>query len=87
MISRRTLVCLSLGFSAIAAAALWWANPDYVAGTLGLVLVDISQYPRIRIHPVFLSMVVAGIVLILIAIVLAFVDRARARNLLYKNQG
>jgi len=81
------MVCLSLGLSAIVAAALWWANPDYVAGALGLVLVDISQYPRIRIHPVFLSMVVVCFVLILIAIVLAFVDQARARKLLYKNQG
>ena len=87
MISRRVTVYLSLGLSALVSAALWWANPDYVAGTLGLVLVDISQYPRIRIHPVFLSMVVAGFVLILIAIVLAFVDRARAHKLLYKNHG
>jgi hypothetical protein len=87
MISRRTMVCLSLGLSVLVAATFWWAYPEYVAGTLGLVLVDISQYPRIRIHPVFLSMVVAGFVQILIEIVLAFVDRARARKLLYKNHG
>jgi len=78
---------LSLGLSALVAAALWWAYPEFVEGTIGLVLVDISQYPRIRIHPVFLGMVVAGFVLILIAIVLAFVDRARARKLVYKNHG
>jgi len=87
MISRRTLVWLSLGFSAIVATALWWAYPEYVAGTLGLLLVDISKYPRIRIHPIFLGMVVAGFVLILIAIVIAFFDRAHARKHLYKNQG
>jgi len=85
MISRRTVVCLSLGLSALVAAALWWANPDYVAGTLGLVLVDISQYPHIRIHPVFLIMVAAGLIMFLVAIVFVFVDRAHARKFLYKN--
>jgi uncharacterized membrane protein len=87
MISRKTLVCLSLGLSVLVAATFWWAYPEYMAGTLGLVLVDISKYPRIRIHPIFLGMVVAGFILILIAIVFAFFDRARARKLLYKNQG
>jgi uncharacterized membrane protein YjjP (DUF1212 family) len=81
MMSRRSMVCLSVGLSALVAATLWWFYPEYVAGMLGLILVDISQYPRIRIHPVFLSMVAAGFVLILIAIVLASVDRARPRKL------
>jgi hypothetical protein len=87
MISRRTVVCLSLGLSALVAAALWWAYPEYVARTLGLVLVDVSRYPYIRIHPLFRIMVVTSLVMILIAIVLGFVDRAHARKLTYKDRG
>jgi hypothetical protein len=87
MISRRTVVCLSLGLSALVAAALWWVYPEYVERTLGLVLVDISGYPYIRIHPLFRIMVVTSLVMILIAIVLGFVDRAHARKLQHKNHG
>jgi hypothetical protein len=87
MTNRGTLVCLSLGTSAIIGAALWWANPEYVEGTLGLVLVDISRYPQIRIHPAFLILVAAGLILFLVAIVLVFVDRARASKVHYRNHG
>jgi hypothetical protein len=81
------MVCFSFGLSVIVAAAISWANPDYVARTLGLVLVDISQYPHIRIHPVFLIMVAAGLIMFLVAIILVFVDRAHARKVVHENHG
>jgi len=86
MISRRTMVCLSVGFLAFLVAALWWVYPEYVTRTLGLVLVDISSCPYIRIHPLFRVMVVTSLVMIPIAIVLGFVDRAHARKLTYKDR-
>ena len=87
MIRRRAVVCLSLGLSDLIVAVLWWVYPEYVERTIGLVLVDVSGYPYIRTHPLFRIMIVTSFVMILIAIVLAFVDRARARKLLNKNHG
>jgi hypothetical protein len=87
MIGRRTVVCLSIGLSAPVAAALWWVYPESVTRTLGLVLVDVSRYPYIRIHPLFRIMVVTSLAMILIAIVLGFVHRAHARKITYKDHG
>ena len=87
MIRHRAVACLLLGLSDLTVVVLWWVYPEYVVRTLGLVLVDVSRYPYIRIHPLFRIMVVTSFVMILIAIVLALVDRARARKLLNKNHG